>query len=87
MDTNGDVTALLREIRDRQREQVELQRRHLAAFESQLDRIERINARAEALQDRARNNLRLVGWLLVPLALVIAALAFWPAVRDLLGGP
>ncbi|CAA9332110.1 MAG: hypothetical protein AVDCRST_MAG71-1827 [uncultured Lysobacter sp.] len=82
------ATGLLREIRDAQARQIELQtqalelqRQHLEAYRTQLDRVERINDRAEALQDRAGRTMRIAAWLGVPLLLVIALL-LWPYLRQ-----
>ena len=45
--------ALLREIRDNQREALQVQREHMQLYQQQLARVERINDRAEAIQGRA----------------------------------
>ena len=39
MDNDPQVTQLLREIRDQQRESLALQREHIAAFKAQMDRV------------------------------------------------
>lgn len=89
MEDQSTVVALLREIRDRQHEQValqaqsiELQRAHFALAQSQIERVERINDRAEAIQARADAMGKLALWVLVPgLALAIAALLWTIFVR------
>ena len=48
-----DTSTLLREIRDNQQEALRLQREHMALYQQQLSRVERINDRAEAIQARA----------------------------------
>jgi len=55
-----EIAALLREIRDQQRLQVErqgealaLQKKQVERYESQMGRVEHINERAEAIQRRA----------------------------------
>jgi len=76
-----EVTTLLREIRDQQRQALELQREHMALYMRQLDRVERINDRAEAIQGRAGKAVRIVLWIAVPLVLLLIASALWPYLR------
>jgi hypothetical protein len=78
-----EVAALLREIRDNQREAIALQREHMALYMKQLERVERINDRAEAIQGRAGSAVKFVLWFLVPLAGLLILLAFWPQIRYL----
>ena len=47
MDNDPQIAQLLREIRDHQREALALQREHIAAFKAQVERVERVNERAE----------------------------------------
>ena len=75
--------ALLREIRDNQREALQVQREHMQLYQQQLARVERINDRAEAIQGRAGSAVKFVLWGLVPLALLLILLAFWPQIRYL----
>ena len=77
------VAALLQEIRDNQREAIALQREHMALYMKQLERVERINDRAEAIQGRAGKAAKFVLWCLVPLAGLLLLLAFWPQIRYL----
>jgi hypothetical protein len=77
-----DVAALLREIRDNQREALALQREHMALYTRQLDRVERINDKAEALQVRAGRTAKFAMWLLPVLALLLLAIG-WPYLRYL----
>ena len=78
---SDDIAALLREIRDTQREALRLQREHVALCLGQLDRVDRINGRAEAIQARAGGLLKLVLWVAVPvLGLLILAMS-WPYLR------
>jgi ABC-type uncharacterized transport system involved in gliding motility auxiliary subunit len=86
-----EVAALLREIRDQQRLQLErqaealaMQRDQFALYRSQLDRVERINDRAEAIQGRASKAAKLVLWIALPLLVLLLALMFWPYLRYLL---
>lgn len=58
-----------------------LQREQFALARSQLDRAERINARAEALQDRAGRSLRVIALIALPLVLLFM---LWPYLRHLL---
>ncbi|HZH43715.1 MAG TPA: hypothetical protein VEY50_06500 [Lysobacter sp.] len=87
---DADATALLREIRDQQRQQLALanealalQRQQFELTRSQLDRVERINDRAEALQNRASRNLRVIGWIALPVVLLLLAFLLWPYLRYL----
>ena len=82
-----EVVALLREIRDQQRLQLErqsealaMQRDQFALYRSQLDRVERINDRAEAIQGRASKAAKLVLWIALPL-LAAATFALAAALR------
>jgi ABC-type uncharacterized transport system involved in gliding motility auxiliary subunit len=86
-----EVAALLREIRDQQRLQLErqaealaMQRDQFALYRSQLDRVERINDRAEAIQGRAGHAAKLVLWIALPLLVLLLGLMFWPYVQYLL---
>ena len=82
---SDETTALLREIRDNQVEGFRLQREHMALYQRQLDRVERINDRAEAIQSRASKALRVVLWIALPLVLVLLATMLWPWLRYWLG--
>jgi hypothetical protein len=76
-----EMVALLRELQQGQRQQLQrqdeqlaLQREQLAPVRQQFDHAERLQARAEALQQRGGTALKLVTFLLIPLALLLAAL-------------
>ena len=92
MTDQPDSTALLREIRDNQRLQLErqaealdMQRRQFEMAREQLERAERLQGRAEALQGSAGKAVRFVLWIAVPvLALLLAAMA-WPYLRYMFG--
>ncbi|MCA1715171.1 MAG: hypothetical protein LC715_08725 [Gammaproteobacteria bacterium] len=73
--------ALLRDIRDNQREALQLQRDQMALYQRQLDRVERINDRAEAIQGRAGKALKWVLLLALPLVVLLLALMLWPYLR------
>jgi ABC-type uncharacterized transport system involved in gliding motility auxiliary subunit len=86
-----EVATLLREIRDQQRLQLErqaealaMQRDQFALYRSQLDRVERINDRAEAIQGRAGKAAKLVLWIALPLLVLLLALMFWPYLQYLI---
>jgi hypothetical protein len=66
------IIKLLGEIRDRQREALELQRRHVDLYLAQLERVERIHDRAEALQRKAGKAIAIV--LALAFVLVLALL-------------
>jgi len=76
-----DIAALLREIRDNQREALTMQREHMALYTQQLARVERINDRAEAIQSRAGKSIKLVLWIALPLVLLLIAVVLWPYLR------
>ena len=80
-----DTNALLREIRDNQQEALRLQREHMALYQQQLSRVERINDRAEAIQARASKAIRIILWIALPLALAVLATMLWPWLRYWLG--
>jgi len=80
-----DTNALLREIRDNQQEALRLQREHMALYQQQLSRVERINDRAEAIQARASKAVRFVLWIALPLVLLVLATMLWPWLRYWLG--
>jgi hypothetical protein len=86
-----EATALLREIRDQQRQALErqtaaiaLQREPMALYQKQLERAERIQDRAEAIQGRAGKALKFILWIAIPLVLVLFVLMFQPYVERLL---
>lgn len=83
MSNDPELAALLREIRDQQREALQLQRDHVALYRQQLDRIERINDRAEAMQGRAGKALRLILMVAIPLVFLLLALMLWPYLQRL----
>ena len=76
-----DIAALLREIRDNQREALQIQRDHIALYTQQLARVERINDRAEAIQARASRSAKLVLRIAVPLLLLLILFMLWPYLR------
>ena len=80
-----DTSTLLREIRDNQQEALRLQREHMALYQQQLSRVERINDRAEAIQARAAKAVRIILGIALPLALVVLATMLWPWLRYWLG--
>ena len=85
MDNDPHIAPLLREIRDQQRESLALQREHIALYMAQLDRVERINDRAESLQGRAAKLLRAVLWVAIPLLVLVLLLMAWPYARYMFG--
>jgi hypothetical protein len=78
---SDEVTVLLRQIADHQRESLALQREHMRLYAAQLDRVERINDRAEAIQARAGRSLRLVLWIALPLVFLLLGFMLWPWLR------
>jgi hypothetical protein len=81
---SDDALALLREIRDNQQAALQLQREHMALYQRQLDRVERINDRAEAIHGRAAKAVRFVLWFAMPLVALLLALMLWPWLRYVL---
>ena len=84
MADESEIAALLREIRDNQREALTLQREHMALYQRQLDRVERINDRAEAMQGRAGKALKVILLIALPLVFLLLALMFLPYLSRLL---
>ena len=72
------LAGLLREIRDDQRAALALQREQVAMHDRQLERIERINNRGEAIQGRVARVLRLIVMVAMPLVVLLLALLFFP---------
>ena len=64
-----EVAALLREVRDNQREAIAAQREHLALYKAQHARWMRMT--------------RVVGWLVIPGFLILLALLLWPYIDSL----
>ena len=85
MDNDPEVTQLLRELRDQQRESLALQREHIALYKAQMERIERINAQAESLQGRAGKALKGLLWFAIPLLVLVMLLMAWPYARYMFG--
>ena len=85
MDNDPQVTQLLRELRDQQRESLALQREHIALYKAQMERIERLNERAESLQGRAGKALKAVLWIAIPLLVLVLLLMAWPYARYMFG--
>ena len=85
MTDQDESIALLREIRDGQREALALQREHISMYQRQLDRIERINDRAEAIQGRAGKAMKFILWIAVPLVALLLLLMMWPYLKYMFG--
>ena len=85
MDNDPEVTQLLRELRDQQRESLALQREHIALYKAQMERIERLNAQAESLQGRAGKALKGLLWFAIPLLVLVLLLMAWPYARYMFG--
>jgi hypothetical protein len=93
MTSNDDSLAVLREIRDGQRMQLErqaealaLQRQQYEMYKQQFDRAEKLQDRAEALQARHAKALvfaRVVLWIAVPALALLIAMASWPYLVNL----
>ena len=76
---SDEALALLREIRDNQRAQLELAR-------GQLERVERINTRAEALQARSAGMIELgrkLMFVMVPVVALLIGILAWPFLERL----
>lgn len=83
MTDDSDLAGLLRDIRENQREALQVQREHMALYQKQLERIERINDRAEAIQGRAGKAIKLILWIALPLVALLLAFMLWPYLRYL----
>jgi hypothetical protein len=78
MADDTEIAALLRDIRDNQREAIALQREHMQLYQRQLERIERINDRAEAIQSRAGKAVRFILLIAIPLVCLLLVLMLLP---------
>lgn len=83
-----ELVDLLREIRDQQREQLALltraldEQRELSALQrANLERVERIHDRAEALQERAGRGQGVIVWVMLPLVALALIAMLWPQLR------
>lgn len=85
MDNDPQVTQLLRELRDQQRESLALQREHIAVYKAQMERIERLSVQAESLQGRAGKALKGLLWFAIPLLVLVLLLMAWPYARYMFG--
>lgn len=84
MSDEPESTRLLREIRDNQHESLRLQQELVALYREHWDRAERINQRAEALQQRAGGVIRVILLVAVPLVCLLLLLMLWPYLAALL---
>ena len=88
MTPDDDTLAVLREIRDNQRTQLErqadalaMQREQFELYKRQYDRAERINERAESIQARQGSMVdaaRRVLWVVIPLLALVIGFLLWP---------
>ena len=78
MADDTEIAALLRGIRDNQHESIALQREHMQMYQRQLERIERINDRAEAIQGRAGKAVGLILLIAIPLVCLLLVLMLFP---------
>ena len=60
---------------------LQLQREHVSLYLGQLDRVDRINSRAEAIQAGAGRLLKLVLYIAVPLLGLLILAMSWPYLR------
>jgi ABC-type uncharacterized transport system involved in gliding motility auxiliary subunit len=81
--SDDQLLTLLREMRDNQREAIALQKDHMATYAKQLDRVDRINEKAEALQVRAGKAAKVILWVILPSLAVVVLMMAWPYVRYL----
>ena len=88
MSNQDETTALLREIRDNQRiqlerqaEALEMQRRHFDLLRPQMERAEALQGRAEALQGRAGKAVKFILWIAIPLVALLLLLMLGPYLR------
>ena len=91
MTDQSETAALLREIRDNQRIQLErqaealdMQRKQHEMARAQLERAERLQNRAEAIQGRAGAAIKVIVWIAVPLLFLLLLLLMWPYLRHAL---
>ncbi len=85
MTDNPELAALLREIRDNQREALALQRQQHELVRSQMARAETLQNRAESLQGSAGKVIRGVLWIALPLLALVLLLMLWPYAKYMFG--
>ena len=92
MTDQHQTDALLREIRDNQRLQLErqaealdIQRRQFDIARAQIERAEQLQARAEALQGKAGKGRRFILSIVVPLLALLLLLMLWPYLKYMFG--
>ena len=86
-DDANESVALLRELRDQQRlqldrqsEALELQRESVAMLRQQFERAEKLQTRAEALQANSGKAMAMVKWIIFTVIVLLAlamGLLFW----------
>jgi len=86
-DDANESVALLRELRDQQRlqldrqaEALELQRESVAMLRQQFERAEKLQTRAEALQANSGKAMAMVKWIIFAVIVLLAlatGLLFW----------
>ena len=81
----SEQLALLREIRDGQREALRLQREQFELVRSQMERAEALQTRAERLQGGAGKAIRAILWIALPLLALVLLLMLWPYARYMFG--
>ncbi|MFO1283549.1 MAG: hypothetical protein U1F51_14020 [Burkholderiales bacterium] len=81
MDSHDQIIDLLRRIEANQRSALEVQERQVAFAKAQLERSERIAAESVALQKTAVERQRRVGFLALPLIVLLIVLLAWLLVR------
>lgn len=86
------AVALLREIRDQQRRQVEkqeealvMQREMMRLAKENFDRAERLQGRAEKMQEKARKFLGVLLAVAIPAVILLLVLALWPTLARTFG--
>lgn len=91
-DEGESSIALLREIRDQQRRQIEkqeealiMQREMMRLAKENVDRAERLQGRAEKMQEKARKFLGVLMAVAIPAVILLLVLALWPTLARMFG--
>lgn len=91
-EVEANTVALLREIRDQQRRQIEMQEEALGMqremrqlSKENFERAERLQGRVEKTQEKARKVLGVVFVIAIPAVILLLVLGLWPTVARMFG--
>ena len=74
--STDEITAILSEMRDRQKESLDLQRQQFEFIRAQYDRAEAIQDKAERIQNKAASAMKIVMPMIIACLAALIAIAF-----------